>query len=107
VRDHRQRPVVVAVIAVRMMQAPVHEVVDMVAVRHGFVAAVRAVFMTSFMTTCVVFWIASVGIVLANRDHMLMCAAFFGMFEPAVIKVIDMIIVLHSEVAAAWAVDMR
>ena len=38
-----QRPVVVAMIAVRMMQPPIHKVVDMVAVRHRFVSAGGAV----------------------------------------------------------------
>jgi len=30
-------------IAVRMMQAPVHEVIDVIAMRNGFVSAIRAV----------------------------------------------------------------
>jgi hypothetical protein len=34
---------VVAMIAVRMMQSSVHEVIDVVAVRYGFVTATRAV----------------------------------------------------------------
>jgi hypothetical protein len=36
------RPMVVAMIAVRMVQAPVHEVIDVVAMRNGFVSASRA-----------------------------------------------------------------
>ena len=34
------RPVVVAMIAMRMMQTTVHEVIDMVAMRNGFVSAI-------------------------------------------------------------------
>ena len=37
------RPVIVAMIAVRMMQASGHEVVDMVAMRHGLVSTGRTV----------------------------------------------------------------
>jgi len=36
------RPMVVAMIPVRMMQLSLHEVVDVVAVRYGFVTATRA-----------------------------------------------------------------
>jgi hypothetical protein len=36
------RPVVVAMIAMRMMQMPVHEVIDVIAMRNGFVPAARA-----------------------------------------------------------------
>ncbi len=41
---------VVAVIAVRMMQVTVDEVVDMVAVRHGLMTATRAVNVTGLVT---------------------------------------------------------
>jgi hypothetical protein len=37
-----QRPVVVAMIAVRMMQPSIHEVINMVTMRHRFVPAGRA-----------------------------------------------------------------
>jgi hypothetical protein len=39
------RPVIVAVIAVRVMQPAVHEIIDVIAVRDGLVAAVWAVLM--------------------------------------------------------------
>jgi len=39
-------PVVIAMIAVGMMQASVHEVIDVVAVRYGFVSAGRAMNVT-------------------------------------------------------------
>ena len=40
------RPVIVAVIAMRMMQASFHNVISVVPVRYGFVPAIRAVNMT-------------------------------------------------------------
>ena len=39
-------PVIVAVIAMRMMQASFHNVISVVPVRYGFVPAIRAVNMT-------------------------------------------------------------
>jgi hypothetical protein len=40
------RPVVVAMTVMRMMQSTVHKVINVITVRYGFVAAVRAVNVT-------------------------------------------------------------
>ena len=45
---------VVAVIAVRMVQMPVNQVVNVVAVRNGRMTAVRTMHMASFMTAALV-----------------------------------------------------
>jgi hypothetical protein len=37
-----QAPVVIAMIAMRIMQASAHQVIDVIPVRHGFVTAGRA-----------------------------------------------------------------
>lgn len=44
------RPVIVAVVAMWMVQVAVDEIVDMVTVRHGFVAAAGAVDVSLLMT---------------------------------------------------------
>jgi len=41
----RHRPVVVAMIAMRVMEPSVHKVIDMITVRDGFVSAVRTMLM--------------------------------------------------------------
>jgi hypothetical protein len=45
-RNHRHRAVIIAVIPMRMMQAPTNQVVNVVAVRNRLMAAVRAVLMS-------------------------------------------------------------
>jgi hypothetical protein len=43
---YRYRPVIVAMTAMRMMQPSVHKVINVIAMRYGFVSANRAVSMT-------------------------------------------------------------
>lgn len=92
-RNHHQRAVIVAVIAVWMMQTAIDEIIDMVAMRHGLMTAVGAVPMPRLVAGRVVLGIAAVRIPVGHRDHMLLYAAMLGMFEAAVIEVIDVAIV--------------
>jgi hypothetical protein len=98
---------VVAVIAVGVMQPAVHEIVDVVAVRHRFMAAIRPVPVRRLVAGRVTLWIAAVRVAVAYSDHMLLRAAVLGMLKVAVIEVIDVAFMLHAEVAASGAVDVR
>jgi hypothetical protein len=64
-----QRPVVVAVISVLVVQASIYEVVAVVAVRHGLVLAIWAVLMAGVVTA------RGIGVFIrirvANRDDVL------------------------------------
>jgi hypothetical protein len=106
VGDHCERPVVVAVVAMRMMQAPIYEIVDVIAMRHSFVAAIRPVPVLRLMAAGVMVRIAAVRIPCAHGDDMLIGTARLGVFEPAVIEIIDMAFMLHGDVPAAWAMDV-
>ncbi len=57
-----QWPVVVAVIAVRVVQVAIDEIVDVIAVRHGFVSAARAMDVVGSMTGAAVVRRAPVGV---------------------------------------------
>jgi hypothetical protein len=57
-----ERTVVVAVIAMRVMQVPVDEIVDMITVRHRFVPASRPMYMPRLVTLAAVFRRATVGV---------------------------------------------
>lgn len=105
--DYCERPVVVAVIAMRMMQTPVYEIVDVIAMRHGFVAAIRPVPVLRLVAGGVMVRIAAARIPCTHADDMLIGTAPLGVFEPAMIEIIDMAFVLHGDVPAAWAMDVR
>lgn len=99
-----QLAVIVAVTAMRMVQVATHEVVDMVAVRHPFMAAASAVDVPGFVTRgrCG----AAVGSSGADFDNVLIDLIAVRMLQMPFLQVIDMTVVFHGRVAAAGAVVM-
>ena len=95
---------IVAVVAVGMMQPPGDQEVDMIAVRHGLVFAARAVRMS---------WVAVGGRSVSARmrsidvDHVLVDVSFVGVMEMAIVQVVDVVVVSNRRVAAAISVSVR
>jgi hypothetical protein len=89
-------PMVVAMIAVRMMQPSVHEVIDVVAVRDTFVTAPRAVRMsrTSHVRR------ALRRVCLADRQHMLIDVVDMHVVQVAVMQIVDVSIVAERGMPA-------
>lgn len=98
-----QRTVVVAVIAVRMVQMTVDQIVDVVAVRHRFVAAARPVHMTGAMAGTVMLRRAAVRVGGADGDHVLIDMVAMHVVQMAVVQEIDMVFVTHCSMAALRA----
>jgi hypothetical protein len=94
-------------VAVRVMKAPVHEIIDMVAMRHRLVAAVGAVTVFGTMAGGVVYGIAAIRIHVAYRDRVLMRPTVLAVFKAAVVEVIHVPFVPHREMTAARTVHMR
>jgi hypothetical protein len=99
--------VVVAVIAVRMVQVPIDQVVGVVAVGNGRVAAVRAVLVGFLVTAAVVAWRASGRVRRADRQGMLLDLAGVRVMQMAIVQVIDVAVVQNPGVAAARTVLVR
>jgi hypothetical protein len=99
--------VVVAVIAMRMMQSAVHEIVGMVAVRNGFMAATRPVPVRRLVAGRVMLWLAAVRVPVGYRNYMLLGTPVLGMLKTAMIKVVDVAFMLHGEMTACAAVNVR
>lgn len=90
-------------IAVRMMKAAFDEVVDMVAMGNGFVAAARSVHVTGIVAVGRVG--APPGIGVAHRHGVFLDRAVrILVMEVAVVEVIDVSVVFDGGVAAAFAV---
>jgi hypothetical protein len=94
-------------VAVRVMQPTVHQIIDMVAMRHRLVAAVRAVTVRGIVAGGVILGIAAIRIDVAHRDRVLICPTALAVFKAAMVEVIDVAFVLDGEMAAARAVHMR
>lgn len=94
-------------VAMRMMQPAVHQIVDMIAVRNGLVTASRTMNVTVLMSRMTKLRRAFVGIVGADFDHMLLNDIATLMMQMAVVQVVDMIAVSDRDMAARGAVLVR
>jgi hypothetical protein len=96
--------VVVAVILVGVVEVSVDQVVDVVTVRDGLVAAVGSV-----LVACIVPFAhrrADVGVVVADFDHVLVDVVAVGVMEVPVMQVVDVSVVAHGGVAASGSMLM-
>jgi hypothetical protein len=94
--------VIIAVIAVRMVQPAVYEIVDVVAVRHRFVSAIWTVYVRAMN-----FRRALHGICGVDRDGVLIHVILVHMMEMAIMKVIDMAVMADRSVPATRTMLVR
>ncbi len=93
---------IVAVPGMRVVQATVHQIVDMIAVRHPFVAAARTMLMLGAAPCAPV---AIIRVRPVNRDRMLLdAAAAILVMEVAIVQIVDMAVVTNGGMPAAWPV---
>ncbi len=92
--------VVVAVIAVLVVQATVHQIIKVVAVRNLLVSAVH-------MLAGALGGRALGGVSGADRKDMLVIVAFVRRVQMALVQIIHMVFVLDARVTAGGAVNMN
>ena len=93
---------VVAVVAVLVMQTAVDDVVDVIAVRYGFVAATFAV----NVAVAGVNRMAAVRVGFIDAQGVLVVVAVVFMMQVAVVQIIDVAFVFDGSVAAVCVVDV-
>jgi hypothetical protein len=96
--------VVVAVVAVRVVQVPVHQVVDVVAVGGCCVAAAGAMLVGFLVTAAVMAWSASGRVRRVDCQGMFLDLAAVLVVQVAVVQVIDVAIMQDGGVPAVRAV---
>ena len=96
------RAVVVAVVAVLVVQTAVYDVVDVIAVRYGFVAAAFAVNMTGTS----LHGVAAVGVGGVYIEAVLVVVAVVFVVQVAVVDVVDVVAVFDGGMVAAFAVNV-
>lgn len=101
---HFDRPVIVAVIAVGMMEPAVHEVIGVVSVRDGFMAAAGAVDMRGVVRAGR--RLATIRIGGVHGQRVLVVMPFMRVMQMTVVQIVDVSVVLDGGVAAAGAVLM-
>jgi len=94
---------VIAMIAVWMVQVAIDEIVDVIAVRHGFVPAAGAVHMVGSVCTAGMLRGAGGGIVCSNGNDVFIYMIAMRMMQVAVMQIIDMPVMQHCGMAAIRA----
>lgn len=97
---------VVAVAVVGMVQMAVHQVVDVISVRHRLVAASGSVGVIGTMPAALVTAGAGGRVGLIDTDRVLAHVLFVRMVEVAVVQIVHMTLVNDRGVLALGAVDM-
>jgi hypothetical protein len=90
-----------------VMQMSVHQVIDMVAMGYGFVAASRTMLVTGLVPGTGVLRGATSRIGCVHRDRVFVVMAFVRMVQVAVVQVVDVVVMPDGGVPAAFAVAMR
>ncbi len=101
-RDNFNRTVVIAMVAVLMVQASVYDVIDVVAVRYGFVSAAFAV----YVSRAIVYGTAAVRIGIVHVQTVFIVMPCVRVVQMSVVQVIDVAVVADGGVSAAFAVSV-
>ena len=97
---------IVAMVAVRMMQMPVDQIVDVVSVRHRLVPAPRTMNVPRLVSAALVTGRTRVRILRRNLDRVLIDMPVMHVMQMTVVKIVDMIAMLESRVPASGTVLM-
>ena len=94
-------------VAVRMMQVAINQIVHMVPMRYRFVTTCRPMLVTCIVTGATMLRSALVGIDRGDLDDMFIDMVAMDMMEMPVVQIVDMAVMLDGCMPAIWAVDMR
>jgi hypothetical protein len=94
------------VISVRMMQMPIHKIVDVISVRDLFVTTAWTVNMTRFVTRTLMSWRAGVGVLFRYFDTVFIDVIPMMVMKMTIVKVVHMITVFNSSVSTIGTVNM-
>jgi hypothetical protein len=94
-------------VAVGMVQVAIDQIIDMVAVRHGLVAATGAVPVVLRMLAAIVSGRAALRIGGAHGDGVLVEMIFVGVMKMAVMKIVDVALVSDRRMTATRTVLVR
>ena len=95
---------VVAVTPVRMVQLTLDEVVDVITVRHRFVTTVGSVLVPDVVRRSPLTGRAAVGVLVIDRDSVLIDVILVGMVQMSVVEKVGMPIVADGDMTAVRSV---
>jgi hypothetical protein len=102
--SERERAVIVAMVAMRVVQVPIDQIVDVIAMRHRLVTTPGAVLVGGVMPSATVVRRACRGVRGGDVDPVLVDMVTVLVMEVAVVQVVDVTVMTDSGVAAARTV---
>jgi hypothetical protein len=106
-RRHRYAAVIVAVRSVGVVEMPVHQVVDVIAVRDCFMAALGAMSVRLFVSGAVVLGRTTLRILRGHFDPVILDLASVGMVQMAIVQIVHVAVMKQRGVAAVLFVFVR
>lgn len=106
-RHDLQRTVIVAVVAVGMMQVSIDQIVDMISVGHRLVTAIRSMAVSRVMPAAAMLGRTAIRVCRTDLDDVLIDVIVVRVMQMAVVQVVDVTVVPDCDVAAALAMDVR
>jgi hypothetical protein len=98
---------IVAMVAVGMMQMPVDQIVDMIPMRHGLMPAPGPVNMSGRMSGTLMLRRAHIRVLRRDLDGVLVHVPRVHVVQMTIMKIIDVVAMLHSRMPAARPVLVR
>jgi hypothetical protein len=93
-------------VAVRMVQPPIDEIIDVVTMGDRLMAAAWAMATPRLTPSRPMLWRTAIGIRCSYFHHVLIDASVLHMMQMAVFDIVDVTIVSNRGVIAAWPVNM-
>ena len=104
--DDLKRTMIIAMITMRMMKVAIDKIIDVIAMRHRFMSAARAMHVTRLVAAAAVVQRASIGIFRTYLNDMLVNVIAMLMMEVAIMQIVDVIAVTNRCMATAGAMPM-
>lgn len=95
---------IIAMIAVRMVQMAVDEIIDMIAVWDRFVAAARTMDVGSIVSGAVMVGRATIRILVAHLNPMFIHVTRVRVVKMTIVEVVHVVAMPNRDVAALWSV---
>jgi hypothetical protein len=98
---------IIAMVAMRMMQVAINQIVHMVPMRHRLVAASGPMHVTRAVTGAAMLRSALAGIGRGDLDDMFIDVVAMDMMEMPVMQIVNMAVMMDGRMTAIRAVNMR
>ena len=89
-----------------MVQMAIHQVINMVAMRHGFVAAIGTVSVGLRIGGAALVWRTFLRIRRSHLNLMVIHMITVSVMQVAIVKIISVAVVFHGGVPAVWAMHV-